>query len=70
MHPSNGSDAEWRQAWARLLAFRQHLPEQYEMPADIKLCTVSADLYFDCGRVALPLAARSDEFVSYTRGGP
>ncbi len=31
MDPCNANDAEWEQAWARLLAFRQHLPEHYEI---------------------------------------
>jgi hypothetical protein len=31
MDQSAGSGAEWQQAWTRLLAFRQHLPEHYEI---------------------------------------
>src|SRR5260370_10195902 len=31
MAGSNKTAAEWQQAWTRLLAFRQHLPEHYEI---------------------------------------
>jgi hypothetical protein len=31
MDAGSGSMAEWQQSWARLQAFRQHLPEHYEI---------------------------------------